>query len=95
MTTHYLKTWPAYYDSVASGEKTFEIRQNDRGFQVGDVVVLQRTLPEELCTIEVDENGLPAFQMAFEIGYVFHGGIFGLMAGFCAFSLIPLKAVRV
>lgn len=39
---HVLNTLPHYYDAVASGAKTFEIRRNDRGFQTGDVIELVR-----------------------------------------------------
>ena len=41
MTTHELRTWPAAYTAVADGRKTFEVRHNDRGFAVGDVLVLR------------------------------------------------------
>ena len=39
--THYLKTIQPYYDEVESGNKTFEIRVNDRNYQVGDILILQ------------------------------------------------------
>lgn len=29
---HELKIYPKYFDAILSGEKTFEIRRNDRGF---------------------------------------------------------------
>ena len=38
---HMLKTISPYYEAVASGEKTFEIRKNDRGFRVGDALILR------------------------------------------------------
>lgn len=38
--THHLKTWTGFFKSVASGEKTFEIRKNDRNFQTGDLAFL-------------------------------------------------------
>lgn len=41
MTVHELKTWPEYYWAVSNGEKTFEIRKNDRNFEVGDYLKLQ------------------------------------------------------
>lgn len=39
---HELKIDPKYYLDVASGKKTFEIRQNDRHYQVGDIVQLKQ-----------------------------------------------------
>jgi len=44
---HELKTWPEYYRAVISGEKTFEIRKNDRNYQVGDILDLQEYDPEK------------------------------------------------
>jgi hypothetical protein len=43
---HDLKIWPEYFEAVRSGLKTFEIRKNDRGYQVG----------ESLHLIEYDPN---------------------------------------
>lgn len=37
---HILKILPKYYDPVVQGKKTFEIRKNDRDFQVDDWVKL-------------------------------------------------------
>lgn len=34
--THELKVQPPYFDALLSGDKTFELRRNDRGFQRGD-----------------------------------------------------------
>ncbi len=40
-TTHNLKTLPPYYDASAAGLKTFEIRQDDRSYKIGDLLHLQ------------------------------------------------------
>jgi len=45
---HVLNTEPEYFEAVKRGDKTFEIRYNDRDFKVGDVV--------GLCNIETDEK---------------------------------------
>ena len=39
MRTHSIKIREEYADAVLSGDKTFEIRYNDRGYQTGDQVV--------------------------------------------------------
>lgn len=46
MTEHELKSWPIYFRDVAAGIKTFEIRINDRGFVVGDVLRLREWDPD-------------------------------------------------
>lgn len=39
MTTHRLKVFIKYADAIMDGTKTFEIRKNDRGYEVGDKIV--------------------------------------------------------
>jgi hypothetical protein len=39
--THELKSWPDYFEPISNGQKTFELRKNDRRFAVGDVLVLR------------------------------------------------------
>jgi len=48
-TIHELKIWPEFYHAVLSGEKTFELRKNDRDFHVGDVLHLKEFIPCKLC----------------------------------------------
>jgi ASC-1-like (ASCH) protein len=43
---HQLKIQPEYYEAVRKRIKTFEIRRNDRNFQVGDILVLNEFIPE-------------------------------------------------
>ena len=45
MTTHNLKTHPPYFQEVWDERKNFEIRTNDRDFQVGDILHLQEWDP--------------------------------------------------
>lgn len=44
---HELKTWPKYFDLVAEGQKPFELRKNDRNFNILDILLLQRFDPEK------------------------------------------------
>lgn len=39
MTTHRLKVLIKYADAIINGTKTFEVRKNDRGYEVGDKIV--------------------------------------------------------
>ena len=38
---HYIKILPEYYDAIDSGKKTFEVRFNDRNYQIHDILHLQ------------------------------------------------------
>lgn len=42
---HKLKTWPEYYKATCTGEKLFEVRKNDRGFEVYDTLLLMEYDP--------------------------------------------------
>lgn len=38
---HKLKTWPQPFEAVVSGAKRYEVRRDDRAFQVYDELLLQ------------------------------------------------------
>lgn len=63
-TEHELKCYSQYFQRICTGQKTFEIRKNDRDFQVGDI----------LCLKEYDEKtGYPDYgpdQRRAEITYM-------------------------
>lgn len=77
--THTLKTWPDFFDAVASGDKTFEIRKNDRGFQKGDKLILEKFDPAD------PEKYTSANALYVDVTYVLNG--FGLKNGFVALGL--------
>lgn len=81
MAEHKIKIKRKYYLAVQSGEKTFEIRKNDRDYQVGDII--------HFVLID-DENGLiiPHNPNSYRITYVFHGGEYGLANGYCVFGIV-------
>jgi hypothetical protein len=45
--THELKIHPTYFQEVINGNKTFEIRKNDRDYSVGDVLFLNEYDPDK------------------------------------------------
>lgn len=46
MQRHELKCWPAAFQAIRAGVKSFEVRVDDRGFNVHDIVVLREFDPE-------------------------------------------------
>lgn len=42
---HRLKTWPGPFQALVDGTKTFELRYDDRGYAVGDVLHLEEYEP--------------------------------------------------
>lgn len=75
---HELKTWPQYFCRVADGSKTFEVRENDRGFQPGDTVVLKEWDAEIVDRSDHDiggghwkePKGYSGKKLTFKVGYV-------------------------
>jgi hypothetical protein len=69
---HELKIHPQYYARVADGTKTFEVRDNsDRGFQMGDTVVLREWNPEKENATSTSPKGYTnSPKLEFKIGYV-------------------------
>lgn len=76
---HHLKTWPEFLDAVGYGQKTFEVRRNDRDFKAGDRLVLREWFADEQCFGPRHIFGA--------ISYVLPGGQFGIAEGFCVFGL--------
>ena len=84
MTEHHIKLKAQYCDPVLHGEKTFEVRDNDRGYQKGDYIVF----------IPVNEDGTrqpfhPIEKEEYVITYV-HSG-YGLKEGYVVFGLKNVK----
>jgi len=74
-----LKIWPAEYDAIVQGKKTAEFRKNDRDFNVGDVLILQKFDPETKTYLETSITAL--------ITHVVYGGSFGIPEGYCMMSI--------
>lgn len=44
-TTHLVKSWSMFFTDILTGERTSDIRLNDRKYAVGDIMVLQEFDP--------------------------------------------------
>lgn len=75
---HRLKNESHYYQLVEAGIKTFELRINDRDFQVGDMV----TLYEVVSGVPTGRELPPK-----EIKYILFGGSFTLPETHCILQL--------
>jgi len=45
MKEHILKVHPQFWEGIVKHTKPFEVRRDDRGFKVGDMVILKRFDP--------------------------------------------------
>lgn len=45
MQTHRLKSWPEFFSMHFQDIKMFDLRKNDRGYKVGDMVQLEEWSP--------------------------------------------------
>lgn len=82
MQEHYLKTWPDSFQAILDGTKTFEVRKNDRGFAVGDLLFLREWSPVH--------QRLMGRQMHVRVTYILHGGRFGLPRDMCVMAIVPV-----
>ena len=77
--THELKCWPPFWRDVVDEAKTFEIRKNDRGYQVGDVLVLNEFVRDVLggrytgASVRVRVNYMISGGFGLETDYVVMG----------------------
>lgn len=87
MTEHILKTDSDVFQAVQRGIKKYEIRFDDRGFKVGDMLILCETK----YTGEEMKNGkpleyTPSIKQRRRISHILRGPIYGLLDGWVILS---------
>jgi uncharacterized protein YneR len=82
MKTHELKILQQYFRAVVDGSKKFELRKNDRDYQVGDCIFLN----------EYDGNNYTGNSLPVMITYILKGGQYGLEEGYCILGLKDIEA---
>jgi len=80
---HKLKALNPYFSDILDGMKTFEIRKNDRNFQIGDQLLLQEY---DLYTNKYLERNCLC-----NVIYIVFGGQFGIEKGFVVMGIEKCK----
>lgn len=89
MAEHVLKCWANYYDAIRDGRKRFEWRRDDRGYEVGDVLVLRRFEPGSFGGDFSLYRGAPVEQRV-RVTYILRG-MWEVPTGYCVMSIEPEK----
>lgn len=94
--THIIKAWPEFWDALADGRKTFEIRYNDRGYAAGDILEIHRATHAGTIQLEPTPAEPPA-PLLRRVVYVLPGalasnGVEILPGSVVVMSLVPAFA---
>ncbi len=84
---HTLKCWLTYFEAIERGEKNFEVRRDDRGFQKGDILILL-CYNEDAGMYMKRRDGKIA-EVRRRITYILTGGQFGIQPGYVVMGLEP------
>ena len=87
---HALKIEKQYFEAVASGKKTFEVRINDRNFVTGDFLALNEVTKVITDTTEIVYTGRCCLV---EVDYILASGEY-LQPGFVALAIKPCEIFR-
>lgn len=90
MKIHELKLWPEYFNAVLKGDKTFEMRKNDRDFKLGDILVLKYFDPDY--DSKIIKGGtfynIPNDpEITCRVKYIMYGPSYGLEDGYCCMGI--------
>lgn len=87
---HILKIDEKWFERICSGQKTSELRFNDRDYQTDDTIIFH--------PVDSDGNVLikPYDLPTYEITHVLNSNQFpqGLQDGYCVLSIAPLKQIK-
>jgi hypothetical protein len=84
MKIHELKTINPYFTDVWDANKEFEIRKDDRNFELGDILWLRE--------YDTGANTYSGRHILAEVSYILPAGEFeGLSEGYCAMQLFIIE----
>ncbi len=87
---HTLKCWLTYFEAIERGEKNFEVRRDDRGFQKGDVLIL--LCYNERAGMYMKRRDGQIAEVRRRISYILTGGQFGIQPRYVVMGLEPADA---
>lgn len=83
-TVHELKILPKWFEDVARQKKTFEIRKNDRDYNVGDTLILKEWCKGKYTGREIKRT----------VSYIYYGdGTYGLSDEYVVMAIRGARAV--
>lgn len=85
---HDLKCWTEPFEALLRGEKTHEVRVNDRNYRVGDTLKLHEWNPHDP---EKHTGGYTGRLCWLEVTYISAAGTFGLPPALCVMSVKRIK----
>jgi len=83
MKTHVLKTHPEYFQAIADGVKTFEVRKNDRDFKVDDVL--------QITEYDPTTDSFSGRIRHLKVTYILDNSNFGVQPGFVVMAVMPIR----
>ena len=83
MKVHELKSWPEGFQAVLDGRKPFEVRKDDRGFEVGDTLHLReyQPMPDTYTGRETDVR----------VTYIYRNDFDDLRSGIVIMGVCPIR----
>lgn len=89
MRRHELKIWPEPFRAILDGRKRFEVRKDDRGYGVGDLLELREWDPAGYRRLSSVEGSYTGRKVTVRVTYILHGGRLGVAADYCVMSIEP------
>ncbi len=78
--THELKSWPRWFEPMKDRTKRFDIRKDDRQFEVGDILRLREWDPEH--------EEYTGRELTARVTYIIRaGGLIPITVGYCVMSV--------
>ena len=85
---HELKTDPQPFQAVLDDQKTFELRQNDRNFKIGDELHLKETVYSSAEMVKGQPLEYTGRCIAVKVTFALYGPIYGLQDGWCVMGIV-------